>query len=467
MPSVLVHTPPQQKSTGGGLLGRLRQFLQKSLIDYAPTYTWSGRYTTYGTTFDYADLAGDLHLNAVVMACINWVARAFPEAPLRVMNEVGEDEPEEVKRHPLTQLVARPNPYYSGLLLWKGTLASLNLDGNAFWLCFQTPAGIPAQLWYEPHHTIRPVGVALDSPDIWQEPLSHYEVYRNGRWYRVERENVIHFRDGLDPRNTLKGLSPLASALREIYTDNEAANYTSALMKNMGVPGVVVSPSRTEDSIDDPENMAAAFKAKFTGDKRGEPFVAGLPLKVDVLSFTPEAMSLRDLRKIPEERVSALLGVPAIVAGLGAGLDRSTFANMSEAREMAYESNIVPTQRLLAAELDTQLLPQFRRPGTEYVDFDLSQVRVLQDDQNKLYDRLSRAYDSGWLMRSEARSRTNWPVEDADKAYKSGGAPQQVPPPAANTQNGNGAMPDALEVVVAGTQPKGWERANGNKDTHV
>jgi hypothetical protein len=78
--------------------------------------------------------------------------------------------------------------------------------------------------------------------------------------------------------------------------------------------------------------------------------------KVEQFGFSPEQLLLRELRRIPEERVTAVLGVPAIVAGLGAGLDRSTFTNMAEAREAAYESGIIPTQRIIAEDIRFQLL---------------------------------------------------------------------------------------------------------------
>ena len=51
----------------------------------------------------------------------------------------------------------------------------------------------------------------------------------------------MHFRFGLDPENDRKGRSPLAGVLREVFTDDEAANYTASLLRNMGVPGIIVS----------------------------------------------------------------------------------------------------------------------------------------------------------------------------------------------------------------------------------
>src|SRR4051794_28005196 len=67
------------------------------------------------------------HQNSAVMACVKFATRAFPEAPL-VVERLNGDVWEQQRKHGLTSLVARPNPYYSGSLLWSGTLLSLMVD---------------------------------------------------------------------------------------------------------------------------------------------------------------------------------------------------------------------------------------------------------------------------------------------------------------------------------------------------
>ena len=141
-------------------------------------------------------------------------------------------------------------------------------------------------------------------------------------------------------------------------------------------------------------------------------------------------MNLKDLRRLPEERISALLGIPAIVAGLGAGLDRSTFSNMSEARQMAYESNIIPTQRIFATTLNRQLLSRDfisegrrgdgmrpKNPDRIEVYFDNSGVRVLQEDEDAKTNRLNSSVKTGWMRVSEARRQAGLPTNEFDEVY--------------------------------------------------
>jgi phage portal protein BeeE len=46
----------------------------------------------------------------------------------------------------------------------------------------------------------------------------------------------------MDPRETRRGLSPLGSLVREVAIDEHASNFTAAILKNLGIIGLIVSP---------------------------------------------------------------------------------------------------------------------------------------------------------------------------------------------------------------------------------
>lgn len=366
------------------------------------------------SNFNYAREVGDGTGSSIVMAVVNWICRTFPEAPILVERRGADGQYEPVPDHALLELLERPNRFYSGILLWMATLLDWVTSGNAYWLKLRNESGRVVELWWAPARYMEPRW-----PMDGSAYITHYEYSPGGLPLRIEVSDVVHFRHGLDPANTRKGLSPLGSLLREIFTDEEAANYSAAMLKNMGVPPVILSPEGEGFiSTDDATALKEDYIAKTSGDNRGQPIVIPSSLKVQVLSFDPQKMDLKSLRRLPEERVSAVLGLPAIVAGLGAGLDRSTFANMAEAREAAYESNIIPTQRLFGAELKSQLLPDFERDTRRIrISFDLSGIRVLQEDQNKLWMRMDVAVKGGWAMVSEARRAVGLPVEPEHDVY--------------------------------------------------
>ncbi|KKM86471.1 hypothetical protein LCGC14_1278670 [marine sediment metagenome] len=385
--------------------------------------TWSGQMRSWWsvilprTDFDYAKEIGDGSKSNIVVACVNWMARTFPEAPLMVFEERPDGTREKRVGHPMAEKVERPNPFYSGVLMWMATIVDWNTSGNAYWLKVRSASGEVVQLWWAPSFTMEPKW-----PQDGQTFISHYEYKPDParQPIPIEPRNVVHFRYNIDPLNVRKGLSPLRSLMREIFTDEEAANFTAALMRNLGVPGVVIAPEGAEAKPPTKEvadDIKDKFKATFGGDKRGEPMVMSGPTKVSVLSFSPEQMNLRDLRRIPEERTTAVFGVAAVVVGLGAGLDRATFTNFGEAREAAYEGNMIPTQRLMAADLRIQLLPDFEESRTANVGFDLTYVRVLQPDANSKIERLNKMVNGGWMQVSVAQREADMPVDEGQEVY--------------------------------------------------
>jgi HK97 family phage portal protein len=350
--------------------------------------------------------------SSIIMACVGWIQRTYPEAPQVVQKRNADNEWENID-HPLTDLMNNPNPFYDGLLLQSAFIADLVISGNAYLLKARSGAGRVVQLWWTPSTMMAPKWP--DNGDVF---ISHYDYFPGGQSVQIDIKDVVHYRLGIDPDNLRKGRSPLQSLLREVFTDDEAANMTAALLKNMGVPGLVISPAQDSVSSQDADAVKAYVKSKTTGDRRGEPIVLSGATKVETFGFNPQQMDLKQLRRIPEERISAVIGIPAIVAGLGAGLDRSTYANMAEAREMAYESGIIPLQRLVASQTSHQLLSDFTDDlVNNRVAYDLSDIRVLQEDEDKLSTRTIAQVNGGVCKVTDAQRILGLPIDDSQDFY--------------------------------------------------
>lgn len=380
------------------------QNLKAAAFQFVSRSTWRFWSTNTRTQRNYPELVGNGSSSSIAVACVLWACRAFPEAPVIVSKKLPKNQREIVDNFPMVKLIKRPNPYYSGNLLWHATLGEYIFNGNAYWIKIRNQIGggrgQPFQLWWVPGSTIEPKW-----PEDGSAFISHYEYNPNGKEiFRIDPSDIVHFRFGFDPLNIRKGLSPIASCLREIYTDDEAANFTASILSNLGVPGLVISPAEgTKINQTEADNMKLMVKDKFSGDKRGEPLILSHKGTVSVVGYNPQQMDLKTVRRFPEERLSAVIGIPAIVAGLGAGLDRSTFANFKEAREAGYESFLIPTQRSISDDLDVQLLPDFGDTDKLETGFDLSRVRALQEDQDLIHKRAQDDYARSIATLNEAR----------------------------------------------------------------
>lgn len=367
--------------------------------------------------------AGKLWENSAVAIGLKWYSTTAPEAPFCVTRRAADGSTQIVPGHPLTLLLRQPrgeNQRGGGAVpasnLWAATILSLKVDGNAYWILRRNEyTRRVVAIEYIPHWCLEPDWTS-DT-----EYISHYR-YRIGSQQDqlIPVEDVIHFRDGIDPENTRKGLSALRSLLREVVSDNEATAYTAAILKNMGVPGVLITPkadSKTgmvkKTSEGFKERVKELWKQVTRGDSRGDAVVFDEPFDVTMPGWTPEQLALDRIRQVPEARIIAALQIPAMVVGLSVGDNQRTYANMREAREMAYESSVIPLLSMLADTIQVQLLPQITGRGDELCGFDLTQVRVLQTDLSDLWTRAREAWVSDGITRAEYRAMLGYEVDEA------------------------------------------------------
>jgi HK97 family phage portal protein len=363
-----------------------------------------------GTRINYAALVGDLWSNSAVAACLNWIITAFPEAPPCIKEFLPNGKSNIVHdSFGLTELINNPNDFYDDTVLWAGTVLSYITNGNSYWFVVRDGRGRPAQLWYIPHFQVTP---RWDTGDF----ISYYEYRANGIVTKIPVEDVIHFRFGVDPYNPRLGLAPLASVVREVYTDTEATNYGAAILRNFGTVGGIVSPKDPNASEMDPETFVKLYQAKTTGDKRGEILAWDAPLDVVFPNNNPEKMALDVIRKYPEARICAVMGIPAMVVGLNVGLERSTFANYEESRSAAWEDCLLPMMRTLGKQATRQLLRRdYKAADNYFIGFNTAEIRVMQPDQDALHTRAREDYKANLLDRAQALAEIGAESTPADK----------------------------------------------------
>jgi len=364
---------------------------------------------------------GDGLGNSAVVSCVNVLATSFAESTLKIYKKT-ENGKQEVKNHPMEILLSRPNEFISGAVLSHYLVTSLAAHGDAFLLKVKNNKGEVVQLI-----PLMPSYVKVRGNQ--KELITHYEYHAvqqsnslNPDFVELPRENVVHIRQGMDPDDHRRGFSPLRSVMRELAGDEAAGQFAVALLHNMAVPGVILSPK--DDSMGGPSReeadaIAQAFKNKFSGANRGAPMIMTGAMDVDVLSFTPEQMNLKALRRLPEERVSAVLGVPAILAGLGAGLDAATYNNTKELREFFTEQKMIPMWSAVASELTHQLLhTDFEDGDYNYqASYDLDMVRALSTDRQDLVKSMNSAVQGGFVTIGEARNSLGLDADNSHNVY--------------------------------------------------
>lgn len=395
--------------------------------------------------------------NSAVYACLQVIATAISEPQLRVYR-VKAGERVELDDTPLGALLARPNPHMTLSTLLAYLSNCLHIDGNAYWRKLRAgnpETGNVVELWPISPSRIEPKTVR-GSTDF----ISYYRYYvRPGVYEDITPEQIVHFRLGLDDKDHRLGCAPLKRLAREVSSDDQATRYADRLLANFAAPGLSVVFDKETAPIDKAtaDEIKAKVRAAYSGDEVGAISVLSPGAKLEAHGFSPEQMDMKTLHRVPEERIAAVIGVPAIVAGLGAGLDRSTYSNFAEAREAFTEMKLVPFWRQLGETITHALVADFTSDRTTIADFDISDVRALSDDQDALATRLQVYVASGILDVNEARAEIGRePKQEPQPATQPAPAAQRSARPLILLRKSLDDLPGAFERLRDDLEPD-WE----------
>lgn len=399
--------------------------------------SWGGRgMSIAGTSVDWSRITGDMLQNATALSCYLWIWQNFNQARLMVQQKKAEGAGEEIENHPLTALLEAPNPYWAWQTLNAAVLHDLLEHGNAF-LVIGRRGVIPDSLVWVSQSRMSPDKSNKNLPvpmDRWKvrTPMGGYDY--------LPLEDVVHFRMGVDPEEPRLGFSPFRALKRQQYSLDQAANYGANTLRNMGSLGGIATPE-LENQTFDPEDFVQKYNAKTRGDAVGSMMALDVPVKLQYPKNTPQDMALDTIQDRPEADICAVMGVPPQVVGAHVGRHSKTYANMKEAREIAWEETMIPVLNLISDTLTRFLLPQMMGSAAkgQKVAFDIKDIRPLQPDLDKLHDRARADWLAGLIDRAEWKLATGQTPLPEDKGVYCP-TPQAVPPKqgaGATTPKGN------------------------------
>jgi HK97 family phage portal protein len=339
---------------------------------------------------------------------------------------------------------------YYGLM--GGALLSALTDGNGYWIKQRDNADRVRELWWVPHTNIEPVRLDPRKPDY----LYLYRVWIEGEPkpidQLIEPRDIVHFKWGSpDTDNDLKACAPLKRCLKEVASDGQVASYTSSILWNMGVPGLLmIFQDRKQVSEDQAEELKAKMKRVFGGRKRGDSAVLAGPVTIEKPGFSPDEMALTEIGKIPEARICAAIGVPPMILGLSVGDEQRSYANYAAAEKVAWR-RLRSVQGRMAEAIYRQLLPDFAQDRADLrIGWDYTNVEALQEDRDAAARRSVLLYKGRVAKRAEARKMVGLPVAEdgSDDVYDSAPAPMIAAKSESSTNsgvmNGRGSQADGV-----------------------
>ena len=217
--------------------------------------------------------------------------------------------------------------------------------------------------------------------DTWQYHPS------KGQQEEIEPKNVLLFRS-FNMASQIDFLSPLSSARFDIQTNRQAAIHTAATLANRGVPeGYWKAAKGTEPTKGD-LSAIRRFIRQLKGPRNAGKSLVSPDIEWSSLALNPKDAEWLAARKVSRLTVSAVTGVPLLVAGDD---DKaSVYANFRDADVAFWKNTNVPTLNADADVINNWLVPEFDPTRRRLVvAYDFSGVEALKPTWNDEW--------SGWL----------------------------------------------------------------------
>jgi len=357
------------------------------------------------------------HKNPIVASVVTWLVNQGSTTPLMMRRTPDEEETQVFQRHDLLSLLRSPSEFLSGRELLAVSERDMLVRGQTFWHKDRIRSGQIDGL------TFLPAGL-VEVKGSRERLISQYLYKPGGNQVPIpyEPEEIVHIRiepDPLDPKN---GLPPLVALARALMIEDQAEDYTSTFLTEVGTAGGFLTPPSDIVLTEDVAKATRDYIQKeFKGSKRGTLGVLRAAMNFIRTAIDPKSVGTHDTHNMVVELICAVYGVHPVIVGLGAGNAQSRVgAATKELERAAWTNRVIPLQDTIAEQIGRQLLPEFV-PEDEIEEWEVtwnrSNVMSLQPDLFREAQRWALNFRSGIASRYDAKRGQNLDATDADKFY--------------------------------------------------
>lgn len=237
--------------------------------------------------------------------------------------------------------------------------------------------------------------------------LRYRVANRAGGTRTILQDDMLHVRASSDAG--VLGRSPIAVARGSLELAMTQASAAQAYARNglrpsgvLSVPGKLTIPARNELKKEIASELAGASKA-------GRVLVLDTGMKMESIDFTLEDQEFLAQRRLANEDIARIFGVPQGVLGVG---EKSTYASAEQEARALVQNCLAPlAARIEQAMMRCLLTTEGRR--TLFIEHDLS--GLLRGDVQARFNAYRIAREIGVLSANDIRRRENEPpIENGD-----------------------------------------------------
>lgn len=339
--------------------------------------------------------------NEVMFACVEELASSAAEPRLVAVRKTAKGT-EQLHDHPVLELFERPNPFMSRYELIAATIMYRAVSGNAYLEKVRSGAGRVVELW-----PLRPDRMWV-IPDR-ERHIAGWEYKIGAEKFTLDARDVIHSRTR-NPLDDYYGMPPVRPAAVRIDTANAMRAFTSSFFTNAGVPAGLLTIEKQVGAAE-----AAMIRDRFRNDHGGVSGWHSLMVLANQgsVTYTPMGLPLGErglvmpeLDEIIDAKTAMVFGVPLELIGARLGMIHGNRSTTKEARASFWDETLVPLYQEIAATLTTALRDEYG--DFDYLEFDLSTVKALQEDENARTERVIKKLHGGTISVQEARTELGY-----------------------------------------------------------
>src|SRR5947209_3952504 len=354
------------------------------------------------TPRDYAALTREGYVkNDIVYRAVKLVAENVGGCALLV-----EEGAETRDRHPLLDLIARPNPRQDGAQFLESVATHLLIAGNAYVEAVAVD-GRPREL-----HVLRPDRIKLvPGADGWPEAYDYTVAGRTVRFDQSAAPPPILHLTLMHPLDDHYGLAPLEAAAVAVDTHNAAAKWNKALLDNAAQPCGALVFTGAEGAVlaaGQFERLKREVEDQYQGARNaGRPLLLEGGLDWKAMSLSPKDMDFMEAKHAAAREIALAFGVPPQLLGIPGD---NTYSNYQEANRVFFRATVLPFANRIAAALAHWLGAAF---GNVRLVVDADQIDALSSDRAALWGRIT---DAPFLTLNEKRAVVSYgPLEGGDR----------------------------------------------------
>lgn len=332
---------------------------------------------------------------AVAARCVGIRSEMLSSVGLAVYRRSADGGRERADDLPLYSVLHdQMNPNLSAFEGREMLIRDLDMRGNAFARVERNARGQVVALWPEPWTSV--TVERLPGGRLRYRITSPYEGTRV-----LLQDEVLHIRGAT--RDGMVGMSPLHVARGALGLALSQADTATAFASNMLRPsGIISYPDRL--TIDQKEALRLSVLPQFSGSANvGKVMLMDGGAKFERVTFSPDDAEFLDSRKLANEDVARIFGVPPTCVGI---TDKATYSNTEQEARALVQNALGPLAARIEAALARCLLTDAGRRSL-YIEHDLS--ALLRGDVQARFEAYRIGREIGALSPNDVRRRENEP----------------------------------------------------------